>query len=275
MLSGNLFLNFISASLLEGIQAYFKSLNFLDYLLTIIDIAIVAFLIYYGLLLIKGTKATRIIYGIILLGIILVLGRLLRLQTLNWMLGHLTTLIIVAIPIVFQPELRRGLEKLGRAKFIRTSLFPFGPKTTLELKEILQAVKVLSQNKVGALIVIQQKTGLDDYIETGQKIDAKISSQLLLNLFYPNSPLHDGAVIIKNNRIASAGCILPLSESERAYMYGTRHRAALGLSENTDAVSIVISGETGKISLIYEGKIEEDISISILEKRLEDLIKKQ
>jgi diadenylate cyclase len=263
----------IAGTIIESISAHLKSLTFSDYFLTFIDILIVSILIYYAFVLIKGTRATKIIYGIIFLAGILVLGRILKLQTLNWVLTHLTTLVIVAIPVVFQPELRRGLEKLGRIKF-------FGGTSGIEKKltgrvinEVLRAVKVLKKNKVGAILAIQRKTGLDDYIETGTEINAKLSSKLLLTIFYPNSPLHDGATIIRGNQVVAAGCILPLSESGDVYTYGTRHRAALGLSENTDAVSIVISEERGVVSLAYDGKIEEDLSIEQLEEKLSKFFK--
>jgi len=258
----------ITGTILEGISIHLKSLTFSDYLLTLIDILIVSILIYYAFVLIKGTRATKILYGIIFLAGILVIGRILKLQTLNWVLTHLTTLIIVAIPVVFQPELRRGLERLGRIKFLSNSSGIEKRLTGRVINEILRAVKVLKKNKVGAIIAIQRKTGLDDYIETGTEINARLSSKLLLTIFYPNSPLHDGATIIRGNQIIAAGCILPLSESSDVYTYGTRHRAALGLSENTDAVCIVVSEERGIISLTYNGKLEENLSREELEERL-------
>jgi diadenylate cyclase len=197
----------------------------------------------------------------------------LQLDTLNWVLSHLTTLVIVAIPVVFQPELRRGLEKLGRMQF-------FGQKKYYEdrlkgrvINELLHAVKVLKENKVGAIITIQRKTGLGEYLETGTEIDSRLSSKLLLTLFFPNSPLHDGAAIMKGSKIIAAGCILPLSDSEAGYKYGTRHRAALGLSERTDSVSIVVSEEKGESSLIFEGKIISNLSLEKLEEKLNELFK--
>lgn len=261
----------ITASLTNGIKAYFINFSFIDYLLTFLDIIIVAVIIYFAFVFIKGTKATRIIYGAIFLGIIFLLGRLLDLKTLNWAMRHVTTLIIVAIPVVFQPELRRALERLGRTKFLATVF----DKRQLGriVNELIKAIKVLKKNKVGSLIVIKRKTGLDEYIDTGTNIDARLTSELLLNLFYPKSPLHDGAVIIKDSRIAAAGCMLPLSEGEYSYTHGTRHRAAIGITEETDAIALVLSEERGIISLCYGGKLTENISIDDLEKKLISLLK--
>lgn len=266
----------LSASLLEGIKAHFFNLTVFGYFSTIIDILIVAVLIYYAFVLIKGTRATQIIYGILVLIFILILGRFLRLQTLNWFLQRLTTLILVAIPIVFQPELRRGLERLGRIKFFKaSSLFSSRPYIIEKvINEITEAVSVLLKNKVGGLICIKRETGLGDFIEKGEVLWARLSAKLLLNIFYPNSPLHDGAVIICGERIAAAGCVLPLSEDKKGYMYGTRHRAALGLSEETDAVCIVISEEKRAISLVVEGKIQQ-VSLDELGKKLAVLLKEK
>jgi len=168
--------------------------------------------------------------------------------------------------VAFQPELRRALEKLGRTKLISKKL---GKKSLGSLiNEILKAVKVLRKNNVGALIVIKRNTGLDEYIETGTKIEGNLTSELLLNIFYPNSPLHDGAVIIKDGIISAAGCMLPLSEGEYSYTHGTRHRAAIGISEETDAVSVIVSEERGIVSFSANGKIQENISLDSLENLL-------
>jgi len=258
-------------SILSGTKAYFTNLDWLDYFLTFFDIVIVAAIVYLIFVFVKGTRASRIIYGVILLGLILVLGRLLNLETLNWVLRHATTLIIVAIPVVFQPELRRALEKLGRARFIREVLSR--KQMGQIINELIKTVRVLQKNNVGALIIIKRQTGLDDYIESGTEINAKLSSELLLNLFYPNSPLHDGAVIIKGGKIAAAGCMLPISEGEYSYTHGTRHRAALGITEETDAIAVVISEERGSVSISYNGKLLENIKEEELEEKLLGLLK--
>lgn len=258
-------------SLFENLQ-YLTNQSTIGYLLTFLDIFIVAVLIYYAFVLIKGTRATRIIYGIILLVFVLALGRFFHLQTLNWLLSHLTTLVLVAIPVVFQPELRRGLEKLGRVQLFKTSSF-FSKEITQTLAHtISQACQILAKNKIGALIVIKRKTGLDDIIETGEKIDGRLSVKLLLNIFFPNSPLHDGAVIISGNKILAASCTLPLSEEEQFYMYGTRHRAAIALSQESDAICIVVSEEKQTVSIAIDGKIKQ-ISPANLEKTIISLLK--
>lgn len=258
-------------SIISGLKAYFSNLAWIDYFLTFLDIALVAAIVYLVLVFIKGTRASRIIYGIILLALVFVLGRILDLQTLNWSLKHVATLVIVAIPVVFQPELRRALEKLGRSRFFREVLTR--KQVGRIINEITKTARVLQKNKVGALIVIKRQTGVDDYIESGTMVDAELSSELLLNLFFPNSPLHDGAVIIKEGRIAAAGCMLPLSQGEYSYTHGTRHRAALGISEETDAVAVVISEERGAVSLSHNGKLLEDISEEEMEKKLLELLK--
>lgn len=253
--------------MLTSIKIYFSDLTFWDWLLVFLDIFIVAFIIYLAFIFIKGTKATRIVYGLAILIIVLVLGRLARLETVNWALDHLTLLILVAIPVIFQPEIRRALEKIGRSKFL---LLPLPSKRQKEkiISVLISSLAVLSKNKVGALIVLQRKTELGEYIETGERLDALLSHNLLLNIFYPNAPLHDGAVIVSGDRILAARCTLPLSEEEQTYTYGTRHRAALGLSEISDAIICVVSEETGNLSLAKDGKIKEDLNLEEFEKEL-------
>ncbi|MFH2104934.1 MAG: diadenylate cyclase CdaA [Parcubacteria group bacterium] len=261
----------IAGSIISGLKAYFSNLTWVEYFLTVLDIALVAAIVYLVLIFIKGTRASRIIYGIVLLGLIFVLGRILDLQTLNWSLKHIATLIAVAIPVVFQPELRRALEKLGRSRFFREMLTR--KQVGRIINEIIKAARILQKNKVGALIIIKRQTGLDDYIESGTVVDSELSSELLLNLFFPNSPLHDGAVIIKEGRIAAAGCMLPLSQGEYSYTHGTRHRAALGITEETDAIAIVISEERGTLSISHNGKLIENINEEETEKKLLELLK--
>ncbi len=261
----------LSANILESIAVHLSNLTWGGIFLTVVDIIIVSILSYYAFSLIKGTKATRIFYGILILAVILVIGRILKLETLNWVLSHLTTLVLVAIPVVFQPELRRGLEKLGRIKIFGGDVFFEKRIKGRVINEILQAIKVLEKNKVGAIISLQRKTGLSDYIETGTDLNSKLTSKLLLTIFFPKSPLHDGAVIVNGDKILAAGCILPLSDSEIGYKFGTRHRAALGLSERTDVVSIVVSEERGEASLVYDGDIKENLSIEEIEEELGEL----
>jgi diadenylate cyclase len=261
----------LSANILESISVHLSNLTWGGMILTTIDIITVSILAYYAFTLLKGTKATRIFYGVLILAAILVVGRILKLETLNWVLSHLTTLVLVAIPIVFQPELRRGLEKLGRVQIFGGESFFEKRMKGRVINEILQAIKVLKKNKVGAIISLQRKTGLGEYVETGTDLNSKLTSKLLLTIFFPKSPLHDGAVIVNGDKILSAGCILPLSDNEVGYKYGTRHRAALGLAERTDAVSIVVSEERGEASLVYDGDIKENLNLEEIEEELGEL----
>ncbi len=223
----------------------------------IIDIAIVTYVLYRVILLIKGTRAEQLVKGLIVLLIAMVISGQLGLQTINWLLQGLMTMGLVAIPIVFQPELRRALEQLGRGKIFQRPFYDYEKENFyMFLDELLKAIPVLVKKKIGALIVLERETGLKDIIETGIKIDGKVTAELLINIFMPRSPLHDGATIIKGNMVAAAGCFLPLTENPNlSKELGTRHRAALGLTEVSDAIAIVVSEETGVISLAHEGKL--------------------
>ncbi len=235
----------------------------------ILDILIVAFLFYWFYVLLKGTRGLRILVGIFILAFVMMISRIFELSTLNWVVRQSLTMLLVAIPIVFQPELRRALEKIGRPKFLNH----LKDINKITISEIIEASKVMSRNKIGSLIVIKRNTGLDEYIDTGNSIDAEVSSKLILNLFFPNSPLHDGAVIIQGNKIAAAGCTLPLKDEEIGFGLGTRHKAALGLSAESDAIIIVISEQRGDISLVYDGKMIRRISLAKLEANLNKLLK--
>lgn len=271
-------LNEIFGSLFNYINTqaklFYQALDFSRYPLIILDILIVALLFYWLYLLIKGTRGMRILFGIIVLGLALVVSRILGLVALNWVLQNVVTMVVIAIPIVFQPELRRALEKLGRPEIIKTMKTGDWDEQKVVF-EIAEAVKVLVQNKVGALIVIKRKTGLDEYIETGTKINASVSRKLILNLFFPNSPLHDGAVIIDKDKVVAASVTLPLAETERTFAYGTRHRAALGISSETDALGIVVSEERGTISLAHDGKMISKINPAKFEQTLMLLLSSQ
>ena len=259
---------------MEGFRAYLSNFSLLEQFLSLVDIAIVALILYYAFLFIRGTKASKIVYGILFLILVVFLGRLLNLRTLNWVLGHLATMVVVAIPVVFQPELRRGLERLGRSKFLSKTYFLSDRKLARIVQEVVKALKILKTNKVGALIVIERQTGLGEYLESGTKLNADLTSELILNIFFPNSPLHDGAIIIQGDKIAAASCVLPLDESKTTYTYGTRHRAALGISENADAVVLVVSEERGVVSIVVNGQIKENVDFADLEARLIKLLAK-
>lgn len=241
---------------------------------SIIDILIVAYVIYKLLGIIRGTRAVSLLKGIAVIFISTMLSDLLELRTVNWLLQKTITMLFVALPIVFLPELRRALEQIGRGGMFT------GPLGLLEKEDILamisnvaKATTLLARDKIGALIVIERDTGIAELMETGTRIDAVVSTELLLNIFMPNSPLHDGAVIIRGNRIIAAGCYLPLSENQNiSRRLGTRHRAALGLSEQSDAVSIVVSEETGVISMATSGKLMRYLDEGTLREKLVELL---
>ncbi len=238
----------------------------------ILDILIIAIIIYWFYVLIKETRAIRILYGILILAIVMILGQIFNLAGLNWILGKLFTMILVAIPVVFQPELRSALEKIGRAKFVG-NYANLGKKEINEVvSDLTESMKNLSKNKTGALVVLVQNTGLRDIIDTGQIINARLSPKLLMTIFSPHTPLHDGAVIINGNKIVAAGCILPLSDDTFDFNVGTRHKAAVGMSSQSDAIVLVVSEETGTISLSYNGQLSRDLTIKELEELLLDLM---
>jgi diadenylate cyclase len=223
----------------------------------VLDIAIITYIFYRIILLIKGTRAEQLVKGLIVLLVSLLVSNLLGLRTVNWLLQGLMTISLVAIPIIFQPELRKALEQLGRGKIFQRSLYEREDEDFLEvLEELLKAIPVMVKKKIGALIVLERETGLNDIIETGILIDGVTTAELLINIFIPRSPLHDGAVIIRGRNIAAAGCFLPFTENPNlSKELGTRHRAGLGITEVSDAVVIIISEETGVISLANNGKL--------------------
>lgn len=225
-------------------------------IIDIIDIIIVAFALYKVILLIKGTRAVQLLKGLAVLLTITVISSWLGLKTTNWMLNQTMTVGLVALPIIFYPELRRALEQLGRGNFFQTSRFLAPKEFDQALGDIVKAVISLAKTKTGALIVIERETGLNEHVESGVMIDGMISSQILINLFVEKTPLHDGAVILRGNRIVAATCYLPLSEnSDISKDLGTRHRAGLGISEVSDAIVVMVSEETGVISVAQNGKI--------------------
>lgn len=241
----------------------------------IVDILIVAVVIYKLFTLIKETRAEQLIKGI---GVLLVLTKVsewLQLYTINWILSNAMTVGTLAILIVFQPELRRGLEYIGRSRFFSKSLIEIrGENMSKVVDEIVEATASLSRQKIGALMVLERQTGLNEVVETGTKIGGNVSSDLLINIFIPNTPLHDGAVIIKDDIIKAAACFLPLTDSSTVSKeLGTRHRAALGISERSDSLSIVVSEETGAISIAENGTISRYLDAKTLRQILLDMYK--
>ncbi|MBF4501034.1 TIGR00159 family protein [Savagea sp. SN6] len=251
---------------------FFMTMKASEWIRSIVDILLVWFVFYKLITIIKGTKAVQLLKGIFVILIVRFLTEVFGLSTLGWMMEQVLTFGFLAVIIIFQPELRRALEQLGRGKiFARSSL-----QEDEEQKRLIEAMKksvsYMAKRRIGALISIEKETGLSEYIETGTPLDATITSELLINIFIPNTPLHDGAVIVQKNKIAAASCYLPLSESPFISKdLGTRHRAALGISEETDAVTIIVSEETGAISLTVAGDILRNLTIDEFEERLTEL----
>lgn len=238
-----------------------KSIRWQD----IIDILIVGYIIYRVILLIKGTRAVQMLAGIAILIVVYFGARELEFLTLYWLLGTFLSSIFLIIIIVFQRDIRKALTQVGQTPFSKGY-----EETVLALVEIVKAVQYMADRKIGCLVIIERETGLKDYLESGTHIDATVSRQLLVSLFLPNSPLHDGGVVIRNDRIISAGCVLPLTKNPYINKaLGTRHRAAIGLSEETDAIIIVVSEETQKISLVQHGAITTDLDENALRNRLD------
>jgi diadenylate cyclase len=262
--------NFTVARLAESLA----KVNATNAIRSIVDILIVAYVIYKLLVIIRGTRAVSLLKGIAVIFIATMISDLLELRTVNWLLQKTITMLFVALPIVFLPELRRALEQIGRGGIFTGPLGLLEKEDTMILiSDIAKAATVMARDKIGALIVIERDTGIAELMETGTKIDAVVSAELLINIFMPNSPLHDGATIIRGSRIMAAGCYLPLSENPNlSKRLGTRHRAALGLSEQSDAVSIVVSEETGVISIACSGKLMRYLDESALKERLVELL---
>lgn len=244
-------------------------------IMDVLDILIVALLVYKILQFIRETRAAQLVKGLLVLVIATFSSYLLNLHTLYWILKGVMTLGVVAIVVVFQPELRRGLEYLGRTKLVKPG---FGQmqmdkeKAKHVITEFIRAIGNFSKDRVGALIVLERETALTDMTESGTIVDAEISAELLGNLFYEGSPLHDGAVIIRGDRIFAAGCVLPLSQNRTiGKELGTRHRAGIGITEHSDAVTIIVSEETGIISMAVNGKLSRFLDTKTVEKTLLDL----
>ncbi|HZH93707.1 MAG TPA: diadenylate cyclase CdaA [Tissierellaceae bacterium] len=241
----------------------------------IVDILIVAVVLYKLYTLIKETRAEQLLKGIGVLLVLTEVSEWLELYTINWILGNAMTVGTLAILIVFQPELRRGLEYIGRSRFFSKSLIEIrGESMSRVVDEIVEATASLARQKIGALIVLEKQTGLNEVVETGTKIGGTVSSDLLINIFIPNTPLHDGAVIIKDDIIKAAACFLPLTDSSSVSKeLGTRHRAALGISERSDSISIIVSEETGAISIAENGTISRYLDSKTLKQILLEMYK--
>ncbi|MBQ0083276.1 MAG: diadenylate cyclase CdaA [Clostridiales bacterium] len=250
----------------------FINIRFFD----ILDIIAVAFIIYECIKFFRDSRAGQLIKGILVVLAIFVLADWFELVTIKWLLMKFADSIIIVAAIVFQPELRRALEKMGHSNISnlgKQAIDSESEKTTRIIGEICKAASNMQEKKIGALMVFERKTPLGEIADTGTEIDAAISTELVQNVFYPKSPLHDGGMIIRNNRILSAGCILPLTtNNDLNSALGTRHRAAIGMSESSDAVVVVVSEETGNISIACNGALTRDYDSITLRKALQEYL---
>ena len=233
----------------------------------IIDILIMAYLIYRLLLMLRGTRAIPMGVGLLGLLVMYLLAQRFKLQTLSWLMGHIFSYFVLVVIILFQHEIRRFLTSLFQIR-----LGPrFGERIRKDIEEIVLAVNTMASQKIGALIVIERQVGLESYIETGIRLDARLSYDLLTTIFIPGGPLHDGAVIVRGDRLVAASCFLPLTANPYlARTLGTRHRAAIGVTEESDAIAVVVSEETGKISLAENGRIRTGLTVTQLRNMLRE-----
>ncbi|MDR1874056.1 MAG: diadenylate cyclase CdaA [Synergistaceae bacterium] len=231
------------------------------------DIFIVSAIIYRVLVLMVGTRAVQLVKGFLLLGTVALLASALRLRLVSWFLSRILWALVIAIPIVFQPELRKMLEEIGRGNLWRRRMPIEAAKRLSE--EIVSALGYMKANKIGALLILQQETGLRDYWRTAVRLEARISQELIISLFWKNNPLHDGAVMMDRGRIIAAGCYLPLTDNTSiSRWYGTRHRAALGISDVSDAIALVVSEERGEVALAFKGHLSRNLKDPQLQKLL-------
>ena len=236
----------------------------------ILDILIVTFIIYKLIGFIRETRAEQLAKGLLLLVIATLLSKELQLYTLHWILSGLMTVGLIAVVVIFQPELRRGLEYLGRSKFVNAPFEQMDKEKGKHItSNIVKAIDSFSRDRVGALIVFERQTNLTDIMESGTIVDAEISDQILGNIFYEGAPLHDGAVIIRDGRVYAAGCVLPLTKNNSISKdLGTRHRAGIGITENSDALTLIVSEETGIISIAEDGQLSRFLDVKTVEKKL-------
>ena len=265
----NSWMNFYNENILKGFQNL--SENPFNLFTTILDLVIVIFLLYCFVKMVKGSRAWQLIKGIAFLLIATWLSGVLNLKILNSILTGIMNWGVIAIIVIFQPELRRGLEQLGTNKF--TKFFgldsDLATKTKEDIYKVVIAATELSKTRTGALIVIERDINIQDIIATGVPMNSEVSPQLLVNIFVPKTPLHDGAVVISNNKIAAAACVLPLADDpDIAKELGTRHRAAIGISKESDSIAVVVSEETGKISVAKDGTLIADVREDVLQKIL-------
>jgi diadenylate cyclase len=246
----------------DPVPDLFWILSRLDYT-QVIDVLIVALIFYLAFLAIRGTRAVQLLWGVgLVLFVLVTVSSFFQLTSLNWLIKNSIPALLVGIPVIFQPELRRIFERLGRAGGMVALPFTSenGDPELSTIDEIARACARLAERRHGALIILERNTGLQDYVDTGVRLDALISAEMLVTVFFPNTPLHDGAVIVRGNHVCAASCILPLAEAIPDYpKLGTRHRAAVGITEDTDALAIVVSEQTGTISLGQGGRLTRSL----------------
>lgn len=258
----------------SGIMRLVYSVEWYD----IIDIILVALALYYCIRLLRKTRAFNLVKGIVFMGAIYLVVSALNMSASSYLFSQLFGDIVLVVILLFQPEIRHAIESFGRGDFKKSLSFLTRSSAASDdglhssVSAISKAVSNMSEQKVGALIVIENSIRLDEIISSGSKVDSSVTSPLIENIFFPKAPLHDGAMIIRENRIHAAGCILPLTQSELSLELGTRHRAAVGMSENSDALVIVVSEETGGISVAQDGKLERNISLGELLSVLTDFL---
>ena len=260
--------------ILRDILVFLQSGNIWRHLLDLIDISLVAFFLYRLFLLVRGTQAVQLMFGVLLLALIGLLANLLDLRLLSWIFRNAAPAILVGIIVLFQPEIRRALDQFGRIGFIGRPLAHYNLQIfNRMIEEVIRATTKLTQRFTGALIVFEKETGLENYANSGIRINGELTAEFLEAIFFPNSPLHDGAVIVRGNQILAAGCVLPLAEegTVRERM-GTRHRAGLGLSMQTDAVVLILSEELGQIAVAHEGKLLRNLDPDRLRQVLTSLL---
>ena len=263
------------AEYIKNFSSYRTTMDFGD----VAEILIIAVLLYYALVWMKTTRAWVLLKGLVVILIFLLLAYFFRMTTILWMAQNVLGFAVTALIVVLQPELRKALEELGKKNII-SSVLPFDNNHRVDegfsektINEITKACVEMGKVKTGALIVIEQKVSLRDYERTGIDVDGIVTSQLLINIFEHNTPLHDGAVIIQGNRVVSATCYLPLSDNlGLSKELGTRHRAGVGISEVTDSLTVIVSEETGKISVAYEGKLERNLDAETLRDRMHKIL---
>ena len=271
-MSLDLLINMLDLPIPSQIHGLIRTVGFWD----VVDILIVAVILYKVYEMLQDTRAITLVKGLIVLMIVTLVSSLLELHVISWLLQKTVTLLFVALPIVFQPELRRALERLGQGRFLGLDQYLDVEEANSLTNEIDKAVFNMADKKIGALLVIEKNVGINEIIDTGIKIEGLITTEFLMNVFIPNTPLHDGAAVIRGKRLVAAGCYLPLTENRSlSSELGTRHRAGIGLSEQCDAVIIIVSEETGVVSVAENGRIERYMTHDSLRQRIRPLFVKE